>query len=404
MVCDACQQAKSHQLPYPKSSSISHSPLDLIFSDVWALAPDSVGRNKYYVSFIDDHSKFVWLYTLRYKSEVFEKFHEFQKLVERRFNKKIVAVQTHWGGEYEKLNLFFRKVGITHLVSCPHAHQQNGAAERKHCHIVEVGLSLLAHSSMPLKYWDQAFLAVVYLIIRTPAKILRHSSPLETLFHEKPDYSMFRVFGCACWPNLGPYNARNLLSGLNDVSSWDIAPCTKDLSAWMFLLVASTSLVMLFLMSKFFPLLNFMLMLALVFILKLSFFLLLFLMLLLFLGVLRYLQQMCLIVHLTLLLTLVKIWRKIKLQHQYHMLFHRGRQARKSKAICLCLQPRRSRDLIPHQPRHPRLTPPRHPQTKPRAPRMRRRLPRARPICGRPTMLPRALMPRAQAPLPNLQL
>jgi histone deacetylase 1/2 len=313
MVCDACQQAKSHQLPYPKSSSISHSPLDLIFSDVWALAPDSVGRNKYYVSFIDDHSKFVWLYTLRYKSEVFEKFHEFQKLVERRFNKKIVAVQTHWGGEYEKLNLFFRKVGITHLVSCPHAHQQNGAAERKHCHIVEVGLSLLAHSSMPLKYWDQAFLAVVYLIIRTPAKILRHSSPLETLFHEKPDYSMFRVFGCACWPNLGPYNARNLLSGLNDVSSWDIAPCTKDLSAWMFLLVASTSLVMLFLMSKFFPLLNFMLMLALVFILKLSFFLLLFLMLLLFLGVLRYLQQMCLIVHLTLLLTLVKIWRKIKL-------------------------------------------------------------------------------------------
>jgi histone deacetylase 1/2 len=106
----------------------------------------------------------------------------------------------------KKLNTFFRKVGISHLVSCPHAHQQNGAAERKHRHIVEVGLSLLAHSSMPLKYWDQAFLAATYLINRIPAKNLQFSTILEVLFHEKPDYSMFRVFGCACWPNLRPYN------------------------------------------------------------------------------------------------------------------------------------------------------------------------------------------------------
>jgi hypothetical protein len=109
-VCDACQQAKSHQLPYSKSSSVSQSPLDLIFSDVWGLAPDSVGRNKYYVSFIDDHSKYVWIYLLRYKSEVFEKFHEFQQLVERKFDRKIVAMQTDWGGEYEKLNSFFARL------------------------------------------------------------------------------------------------------------------------------------------------------------------------------------------------------------------------------------------------------------------------------------------------------
>ena len=43
-VCDACQQGKSHQLPYPKSSSVSSGPLDLVFSDVWGPAPTSVGR------------------------------------------------------------------------------------------------------------------------------------------------------------------------------------------------------------------------------------------------------------------------------------------------------------------------------------------------------------------------
>jgi histone deacetylase 1/2 len=70
-------------------------------------APTSVGRNNYYVSFIDDFSKFTWIYLLRHKSEVFQRFNNFQNLVERMFNQKIVAVQTDWGGEYQRLNSFF---------------------------------------------------------------------------------------------------------------------------------------------------------------------------------------------------------------------------------------------------------------------------------------------------------
>jgi histone deacetylase 1/2 len=45
-VCNACQQAKSHQLPYSRSSSVSTFPLELVFSDVWGPAPESVGRKK----------------------------------------------------------------------------------------------------------------------------------------------------------------------------------------------------------------------------------------------------------------------------------------------------------------------------------------------------------------------
>ena len=57
-VCDACQKGKSHQLPYPNSSSTSNAPLELIFSDVWDPARDSINKKNYYVSFIDDYSKF----------------------------------------------------------------------------------------------------------------------------------------------------------------------------------------------------------------------------------------------------------------------------------------------------------------------------------------------------------
>lgn len=60
-VCDACQRAKAHQLPFPISASRSTAPLELIFSDVWGPAIDSFGGKKYYVSFIDDYSKFTWI-------------------------------------------------------------------------------------------------------------------------------------------------------------------------------------------------------------------------------------------------------------------------------------------------------------------------------------------------------
>jgi hypothetical protein len=94
-VCDACQQTKSHQLPYPKSTSVSSHPLELVYSDVWGPETESVGRFKYYVSFIDNFSKFIWIYLLKHKSEVFQKFKEFQTLVERLFDCKVRAIQSN---------------------------------------------------------------------------------------------------------------------------------------------------------------------------------------------------------------------------------------------------------------------------------------------------------------------
>ncbi|WVZ51377.1 hypothetical protein U9M48_002529 [Paspalum notatum var. saurae] len=204
------RKAKSHQLPYLQSHNISSHPLELVYSDIWGPAPNSVSGQKYYVSFIDDYNKFTWIYLLKFKSDVFQKFHEFQSLVERLFNRKIISIQTDWGGEYQRLHNFFSKFSITHHVSCPHAHQQNGAAERKHRHIVEVGLALLAQACMPLKFWGKAFLSAVYLINRTPSRVIEYSTPLKRLFHQQPVYSSLRIFGCACWPNLRPYNHHKL--------------------------------------------------------------------------------------------------------------------------------------------------------------------------------------------------
>jgi histone deacetylase 1/2 len=104
------------------------------------------------VSFVDAYNRFTWLYLLKHKFDVYDVFLQFQKHVERLVNRKIIHVQTDWGGEYEKLHPLFHNLGVSHRVSCPHTHQQNGTIERKQHHIVETGLTLLAHASVPLCY------------------------------------------------------------------------------------------------------------------------------------------------------------------------------------------------------------------------------------------------------------
>jgi hypothetical protein len=185
--------------------------LELLFSDVWGPAPTSVGGYKYYISFIDDFSKFSWVYLMHDRFEATSVFLQFQTHVERLLGTKIKCIQSDWGGEYQKIhNTFFRSLGIAHRVSCPHTHQQNGSAERKHRHIVETGLALLAHAHVPLKFWDEAFIAAVYLINRMPTRVIDNKTPIERLFGTTPNYSMLRIFGCACWPNLRPYNKHKL--------------------------------------------------------------------------------------------------------------------------------------------------------------------------------------------------
>ena len=138
-------------------------------------------------------------------------FYSFKPMLSVSLTLKSNVFNLTGGGEYQKLhNQFFKNLGIAHHVSCPHTHQQNGSAERKHRHIVETGLALLAHASVPIKFWDEAFLTATYLINRLPTRVLDNLCPLERLFKTPPNYSMLRIFGCACWPHLRPYNQHKL--------------------------------------------------------------------------------------------------------------------------------------------------------------------------------------------------
>jgi hypothetical protein len=97
-----------------------------------------------------------------------------------------------------------------HQLSCPQTPQQNGIAERKHRHLVETGLALLSHSHLSQNYWVEAFNTSIFLINRLPTTVLRNKSHYQVLLNKDPDYSILRIFGCACYPLLRLYTNHNM--------------------------------------------------------------------------------------------------------------------------------------------------------------------------------------------------
>jgi hypothetical protein len=143
---------------------------------------------KYYVHFVDDFSRFTWIYPLKQKSETVQAFTQFKNLTENQFNKKIKVIQCDGGGEYKPVQKLAIEAGIQFRMSCPYTSQQNGRAERKHRHIAEFGLTLLAQAKMPLHYWWEAFSTVVYLINRLSSQVTQNESPYSLMLHKDPDY------------------------------------------------------------------------------------------------------------------------------------------------------------------------------------------------------------------------
>jgi hypothetical protein len=210
--CDSCQLGKSKRLPFSASTRISMTPLELVHTDLWTSPIPSISGCRYYIIFVDDFSRYTWLYPLHNKSEAYDSFLKFQTLVETQFSCKIKQLQSDGGGEFTSLRFqqHLSKNGTIHRKTCPHTSQQNGLAERKLRHILETGLTLLAHCGLSNKYWVDAFLTSVYIINRLPTPVLQHSSPYEKIFHRSPNYSLLRVFGCKCFPLLRPYTSHKL--------------------------------------------------------------------------------------------------------------------------------------------------------------------------------------------------
>jgi transposase InsO family protein len=119
---------------------------------------ESIGGAKYFLTFIDDKTRKMFVYFLKSKDQVFAKFQDFKAL---------------------------KAKGIHHQMTVPYTPQQNGVAERANRTIVERARSMLHDQELGYEFWAEAVNTAVYLKNRSPTTALQNVTPEEAKLEPK---------------------------------------------------------------------------------------------------------------------------------------------------------------------------------------------------------------------------
>ena len=153
------------------------------------------------LTFIDDHSRKVWAYFLKNKSDAFVCFKEWKIMVEKQTGLSIKVLRIDKGMEFcsNLFQNFYKSEGILRHLTVLHIPQQNGVAERMNRTILEKVRYLLSNASLSKQFWAEAANMTIYLINRSSSLAIGKRTPQEFWIGSPCDYSFLRIFGCPAY-------------------------------------------------------------------------------------------------------------------------------------------------------------------------------------------------------------
>ena len=116
--CDICPLAKQKRLPFTDSTSHSIHPFDIVHMDIWGpISSPSVHGHRYFLTVVDDFSRYTWIYLMKHKSEVCHLVKSFVSMVLTQFSTRVKVIRSDNGAEFS-LKPFYENDGIIHHTSC----------------------------------------------------------------------------------------------------------------------------------------------------------------------------------------------------------------------------------------------------------------------------------------------
>lgn len=202
--CPSCILSKSIHHSETSRPKRAKKRFQIIHSDLSGkFSVDSLGKKRYYISFIDDYSRYAWICFLRDKSDTNQAIRDYVMKIKNQYGITVKTFFSDNGGEYidHRVQQFLAELGIGHQNSPPYEHESNGVAERFNRTIVTKARTLLI--DFPKVLWAEAIATSVYLYNRTPHRTNEYRSPIELLDDSSaPSASNFRTFGCKVYVHI----------------------------------------------------------------------------------------------------------------------------------------------------------------------------------------------------------
>lgn len=196
--CEACAYGKQHRLSFDTSQTKTERCGEMVHSDVSGQMPKpSVAGSRYFLLFRDDYSRYRVVYFMKHKSEVFELFKRYVKLVKNVTDCDLKILRSDNGTEYinSNMNKFLVESGIRHQKSVPYTPEQNGKSERDMRTIVEAARTMMHSKNMNENLWAEAVNTAVYVLNHTGTSTIEGKTPYELWFNKQPNVNNFKVFG-----------------------------------------------------------------------------------------------------------------------------------------------------------------------------------------------------------------
>ncbi len=202
-LCEGCILGKSSHKSHPKSQAKSAQLNQLVHSDLCGpMETSSLTGSHYFLTFIDDFSRYTTIYFLKKKSEVLTYFKQYCNLVIRQHDLPIQVLRSDNGGEYgsNAFEAFCKDEGIQQQFTVPYTPQQNGVSERKNRTLVEAARAMLLTAGLPKSYWEEAVATACYVQNRVPHATEPNATPYFHWFGKSPNVQHLRIFGCTAYP------------------------------------------------------------------------------------------------------------------------------------------------------------------------------------------------------------
>lgn len=196
--CEVCIQGKMTRKPFPTGRSPRNTLLEVVHSDVVGpIRIRSMNQEKYFITFVDDASRWCEVYLLGQKSGALTAFKMYKNRIENLAGNRIKSLQTDNGLEYcnAEFNKYLQDCGIERRLTVPHTPQQNGVAERINRTLLDMARCLMLDAGLPQMFWACAITAACHIRNRCPSKIIGGLTPYEKLKGKIPKFNYMKVFG-----------------------------------------------------------------------------------------------------------------------------------------------------------------------------------------------------------------